>query len=257
MKILAIAFALVCCPVVIAAQDLSFHGRWKLNAAKSDYRGVSLTIAEKREGEYEFTQFGQSYPFRIDGKDHPGPGGTRARWRKLDDRTWETTMTTPHGDPFLTVTIALEGDGRTSTWRTRGEGPTGAAFVENAVFTRTDARSDLVGRWTQQSSDMPTPLTLELLTQPQGGLRYAVVGVDLRCDVKLDGKDYPCTGAVAGEGTTLAAVRNGDTLELTQKLGGAPFVVSTFSVSADGATLTEKGRSADNQTFTSVYDRER
>lgn len=255
MRGIAIVVGLVLSVAGLHAQQSPFDGRWKLNLEKSDFRGVTVSIADKGNGEYEFSQFGQSYRFRIDGKEYPSFVGSMARWRQTGPNTWETAVTMK-GETIATFTLTLAPDGKTSTWQTRGKRPDGGTYVEDTTFTRTDVRKDLVGAWTQQSTKTPTPMTVEFRTTGDR-FRFAIVDLDLGCDVTMDGKDHPCTGAMAGEGTTAAVVRKGDTLELTQKLKGSVFVVSRYSVSPDGSTLTERGKGGDGQTYTSIYDRVR
>jgi hypothetical protein len=75
---------------------------------------------------------------------------------------------------------------------------------------------------------------------------------------KLDGKDYPSTGAPSWDMQALKRV-NANTIEITRKKGGKVVQTGTNVVSADGKTRTitvtgvdEQGRKINN---VSVYDK--
>jgi hypothetical protein len=80
----------------------------------------------------------------------------------------------------------------------------------------------------------------------------------LTCDGKLDGKDYPCTGPTLPPGWTVAMTKAGArSLALSVKKDGKPFYKVTYTVAADGKTMTEVGgATATNETVKIVYDRQ-
>src|ERR1051325_741452 len=84
---------------VMMAADSPFIGKWKLNPAKSQFAGTTMTIDLLPSGEMQMTAEGQSYKFKIDSKEYPAFLGMTASWKQVDPNTWETiykqgTMTT-------------------------------------------------------------------------------------------------------------------------------------------------------------------
>lgn len=240
----------------IAAQHAAYLGQWKMNPEKSDYRSMTVTVEDKGNGLYQVTEWGQSYSFRIDGKEYPSPMGTVSRWRQPAADTWEADITNK-GQPMFTVTYKLHPDGRTLTYTSRGKKADGSVYSEEARLTRSDARKDLVGKWQLSDLKTPTPLTIEIAQSGADGIRFSITQLDLRCELTLDGKEHPCTGKVATEGFTMSARRAGAGLEVTERSKGTVVATSTLQASADGATLVQQGKNAAGEAFKSVYDRVR
>ena len=63
----------------LAAADLPYAGKWKINLAKSDFGETTITIAQTGSGQMQYTADGMSYTFRIDGKDYPSLFGAHRR----------------------------------------------------------------------------------------------------------------------------------------------------------------------------------
>ena len=66
------------------AADSPFVGKWKLNPAKSQFAGTTTTYETLPSGEMQMTAEGQSYKFKIDGKEYPAMWGSTATWKQLD-----------------------------------------------------------------------------------------------------------------------------------------------------------------------------
>jgi hypothetical protein len=63
----------------LAAADPPYAGKWKMNLAKSDFGETTVTYEQLPAGEMRATMDGQSYTFRMDGKDYPDPFGIPSR----------------------------------------------------------------------------------------------------------------------------------------------------------------------------------
>src|ERR1035437_10352525 len=75
----------------LAAADLPYAGKWKMNPAKSDFGETTVTYSQLPSGEMQSTADGQSYKFKVDGKDYPDTFGNTAAWKSINASAWETT----------------------------------------------------------------------------------------------------------------------------------------------------------------------
>src|SRR4051812_46483718 len=73
------------------AQAPSFDGTWKLNIAKSQLTGQTVTFEKKPNGLLHFDSQGFAYDFDLEGKEHPTPDGGTTAWTQVNPTTLETT----------------------------------------------------------------------------------------------------------------------------------------------------------------------
>jgi hypothetical protein len=78
--------------VLLVAADPPYMGRWKVNEDRSDY-GPSFNFVPAESGALRLTEGDRSYIVRFDGREYPHPLGGLVRWIRIDDRSWETTLT--------------------------------------------------------------------------------------------------------------------------------------------------------------------
>jgi hypothetical protein len=79
----------------------------------------------------------------------------------------------------------------------------------------------------------------------------------MTCDAKLDGKDYPCTGPMMPQGFTIVT-KNAPprSLDITVRKDGKEFFKATYTVAADGKSMTETGGAvANTEKFKITFDR--
>ena len=100
-----------CACGIVAAADAPYMGKWKMNAAKSDFGDTSVTYEQMPGGEMKFTMDGQSYTFKTDGKDNMTPWGMTMAVKAVDANTWEMTEKT-NGKVTNTSTLKLSADGK-------------------------------------------------------------------------------------------------------------------------------------------------
>src|SRR6059036_1436777 len=108
----------------VAAADLPYAGKWKMNLAKSDLGEITVTYEQLPSGEMQATAVGQSYKFKLDGKDYPAIFGNTAAWKSLNPTSWQTTWKL-NGKVLTTDTLTLSADGKTLTVNTKGTKPNG------------------------------------------------------------------------------------------------------------------------------------
>jgi len=242
---------------VMAAADLPYAGKWKMNPAKSDFGETTVTITNLGSGEMQFLGDGQSYNFKVDGNDYPSFYGQTAAWKQLDANTWQITEKL-NGKVLTTDTDKLSADGKTLTFNMKGPKPEGGTMDETMVFQRVSGGPGLAGKWKAKNFKSSSPETMELAASGNDGLKLTVLDFDLTCDAKFDGKDYPCTGPTIAQGWTMSVKKSGErAVEIVDKMNGKPLYQVTMTVSPDGKTLTETGGAVGvNEKFKAVYDRQ-
>jgi hypothetical protein len=239
------------------AGDLPYAGRWKLNVAKSDFGETTATYAKAGADEMQFTMAGQSYKFKVDGKDYPSIFGRSSAWKQIDPNTWET-VTKQDGTLIATDTTKLSADGKTLTVHSKGPKPAGGTFESTTVYERVSGGPGLEGKWKTKNVQTSAPTVLALTPSGSDGLTVSIPDFKINADLKFDGKDYPATGPGMPPGLTLAIKKTGPrSFDLVEKQNGKPLFNLSFEVSADGKTLTETGGPVGvNEKFKAVYERQ-
>jgi hypothetical protein len=241
----------------VAAVDPPYVGKWKMNPAKSDFDQTTTTYEQLPSGEMQSTQAGESYKFKLDGKDYPAIFGNTAAWKPLSANSWETTWKL-NGKVLTTDTLTLSADGKTLTVNSKGKKPNGEMLDDTVVAERVSGGPGLAGKWKTKNVKSTAPSVLELASSGPDGLVFKIVDMDLTCSGKFDGKDHPCTGPTLAPGWTASFVNAGPrALDMTVKNNGKVLFKLSYSVSADGKTLTESGTATGaNEKTTVVYDRQ-
>jgi hypothetical protein len=248
-------FVLLCAlAATAAAADLPYAGKWKVNLAKSDFGQTTVTLESLPGGEWQSTAFGVTYKFKMDGKEYPdGMGGTAA-WKAVDANTWET-VARANGKVTETDTYRLAADGKTLNATSKVVKADGGSLDGAAVYERVSGGPSLAGKWKTKKVSGGSS-SMEFVASGANGLRYHDLDVNMSCDMKLDGKDYPCTGATIPPGFTAAVKNTGKALDLTVKKDGKAFFNATYTVSADGKSMTEDaGMTGTSEKMKIVFDR--
>ncbi len=250
-------FCALAATTALSAADLPYAGKWKLNPGKSDFGQTTITYTQLPSGEMQSTAEGQSYKFKLDSKDYPDPFGNTAAWKSIDANTWQTTWKL-NGKVLFVDSLKLSSDGKTLTVNSKGTKPNGEPMDEAIVLQRVSGGAGLPGQWKTKNFKSSSPETLELTASGTDELTLRIVDMNLTCDAKFDGKDYPCTGPTLASGWTIAISKAGPrSLDMTTKRNGKPLFKTTYTVSGDGKTLTESGSAVDvNEKIRVVYDRQ-
>jgi hypothetical protein len=246
------ALALACAAL---AADLPYVGKWKINLAKSDFGHTTFTVESLSGGEWQTKAFGITAKFKMDGKEYPdGMGGTIA-WKDVGNNTWET-VSKAKDKVTAKDTLKLSADGKTLTDSNKEMKLDGGSIESTTVYSRASGGPGLAGKW-QTKKVSGNAGTIEMIASGADGLTFKDLDQGMTCDGKLDGKDYPCTGPMLPPGFTSAVKSVGQSLDLTVKKDGINFFKATYTVSADGKTLTESGTPASGgDKFTIVFDRQ-
>jgi hypothetical protein len=240
----------------LAAADPAYFGKWKLNPVKSDFKGVTLTISRLPSGEMQFSGDGQSYNFKVDGQERPAIYGLTAAWKQIDANTWDTVYKL-NGKVANTSTTKLSADGKTMTTSSKIVKPDGSTFDETGVFERVSGGPGLPGKY--KATEVKTSVEMiEISPDGSDGLTLNFIDFQATAKAKFDGKDYPLTGPTVPPGFTVAIRKAGaGGFNMTERQNGKDLFMLTFTVSADGKTLTEAGTAAGvKEPFKAVYDRQ-
>ncbi len=242
---------------ILAAAENPFTGTWKLNPAKSKFTGDTVKYESTPSGDIKETAAGQSYTFKLDGREYPAPFGRTAAWKQLGERVWEQTIKQA-GKVLVIITYQLSADGETMTFAEKGTKPNGEPIHTTGAYTRVSGANGLIGTWKSTEVKIGSPNVLQITPYQGDGLSLAIVDFKATCNCKFDGKDYPCTGPTVPEGYTMALKRiNPRTANVDQKVNGKPAFTSTFMVSEDGRTLNWVTRPAGvDEPYVAVYDRQ-
>jgi hypothetical protein len=239
------------------AADLPYAGKWKMDPAKSDFAGTTVTYASLPSGEWQSTAEGRTYKFKMDGKEYPDGLGDTAAWKPADANTWEVTWKL-NGKVPMTETLKLGAGGSTLTSQFKGVKPNGEAMDETANFQRVSGGPGLAGKWKTTTVKSSSPEVLELVSSGSDGFSYKEPAMGLACDGKLDGKDYPCSGPALPPGWTVAMTKAGArSLDIMVKKDNKPFYKVKYTVAADGKSMTATGgATATNEKVKIMYDRQ-
>jgi hypothetical protein len=240
---------------VMTAADSPFVGKWKLNPAKSQFAGITTTYEKLPSGEMQMTSEGQSYKFKVDGKEYPAPFGMTVIWNQVDANTWETISKTPGMQ--VTDTTKISADGKTMTVASKGKKPNGEAFEMTSSSKRVSGGPGLAGKWKSTEVKAATEMW-DFTPNGDDGITMTIADYNAVCAMKFDGKDYPATGPTLPKNFTLAIKKTGPrSLEMTEKMDGKVVYNDAFTVSADGKTLTdEAGAPGSSEKVKAVYDKQ-
>jgi hypothetical protein len=235
--------ALLCSMVTaMMAAELPYVGKWKVNLAKSDFGQTTVTFESLPGGEWQTTAFGVTYKFKMDGKEYPDSMGGTATWKAVDANTWELVMRA-NGKVTETDTFQLSADGKALIDNAKQMKADGGALESTSVYERVSGGPSLAGKWKTKKVSGASG-TIEMSASAPDGLIFKDTDMGMSCDAKLDGKDYPCSGPMLPAGFTIAMKNTSRSLDLTVKKDGKSFFKATYTVAADGKSMTEIGTPA-------------
>src|SRR5215475_1961406 len=145
----------------LAAADAPYAGKWKMNAAKSDFGQMTVTYEQISGGEMKATMDAQSYTFKMDGKDAMTPWGMTLAWKETGPRTWEVTEKV-NGKVTATSNVKLSADGAVMTMATKRVKSEGGTSDDSMTFQRVSGGKDLTGKWKTKNLTSSSPELLNL-----------------------------------------------------------------------------------------------
>jgi hypothetical protein len=240
----------------VLGADLPYIGKWKLNASKSDFTGTMIRYTQVGD-ELSYEEQGQTYKFKIDGRDYITPFGYTAAWKRVDEHTAQM-LARLNGKLIETDTLKLSPDYKVLTVTSAGKSPNGEKWEDESVYKRVGGETGLAGTWKATRVKITSLKQIEFAPFGSDGLTWKIADYNTTCSARFDGKDYPVTGASAPSGMTAAIRQTGPgAFQLTEKKDGKVLYKAAYTVSADRKTLTEVGNVvAVGEKTTAVYDRQ-
>jgi hypothetical protein len=231
----------------------SLAGTWKLNLAKSQLSGQTLSVEKAASGMLHFDSQGFAYDFDLSGKDFPTPDGGAVSWKEVNPTTWEGVMKL-NGKPIATMTLNMKGDNITAVMKATK--PEGGTVEQTSTWNRISGGPGFLGKF-KSTEVKGAATTMEIALEGTNGITVKYPEFQVTCKGAFDGKDYPMMGAGANLKQTLAFEKSGaNAIKITTKLSGKPFYVDVLTLSADGNTLTDEGNPiAVKEPVKAVYER--
>ncbi|MCU1236311.1 MAG: hypothetical protein JWP63_4278 [Candidatus Solibacter sp.] len=247
----------ICACGLGSAADAPYAGKWKMNAAKTNFGESTVTYEQLPGGEMKATADGQSFTFKTDGKDVMTPWGITQAWKPIDSRSWEITEKT-NGKVTATSTLAISADDKMLTLDSKRVKADGGTSDDSMSFQRVSGGPGLVGKWKTKKMTSSSPETLILTLKGSDGVAIELGNEGAVCNAKFDGKDYPATGSMWPSGWTCMIAKHGaSALDVTWKKDGKGMYQSTLTASGNGKVLTETGSAVGvNEKYTVVYDKQ-
>lgn len=214
-----------------------FDGTWKVDLAKSQLAGDTVTYAKTATG-YTSSGGALSYPFAVDGKAYPTMGGRTATWTAAKDGGFDIAF--KDGAKVLTKahrTFSADGKQMVTTYTEYR--PDGTTATEKDVYARASGTTGLAGKWKSIKVDgvsdvetfsTPSPGTFKL---EDATYKQVITG-------KLDGSPVTVTGPTIPAGATGTFLAKGPAVrEYTYVIGGKVLGQGVMKLNADGKSFTD------------------
>ncbi len=255
-KNLFLALVGCCCVSSFAFAQSPFDGTWKLNAAKSNLAGDTMTIEDAGNGALKYTDSDQTYTFKPDGSSITTPMGQDRSFVKGADGSYTSTVKL-HGTLLRTNTWKVAADGNTLTIESKGTKPNGDAFDDFTTYTRTAPGEGIVGGWKSTQVKLSSPNSISIKTDGDD-VTLTISAIKASCQARWDGKDHGCSGPTLVDGLTVALTKTGPTtFKLVEKKKDKMLSILRYRVAKDGQALYMKGTNGEGkEPFTEVWDKQ-
>ena len=238
------------------AADNPFAGTWKVNKDKSKMVGDVVKFSPAGADTVKVTFGAVSYDFKPDGSETQTPFGTAA-WKKVDDNTWHE-VDKVKGNDAGESTWKVSGDGKTLEVESKGKKANGDSYDDTATYSRIAGTKGFMGTWKSTKVNVSAPNTFEMKDNGDGTMTYSLVEEKASFTSKMDGKEVKGEGPMVPDGIMLGTSKVGPrSFRMTEHIGGKLTYTGTFTVSADGKTMTEKSTPiGSSEMETVVYEKQ-
>ncbi len=239
---------------ILAADEPSFSGSWKLDLTKSQLQGQTMTLEKTASGLIHFDSEGFGYDFDLKGTQYPTPDGGTIAWVETTPTSWEATNWA-NGKVIGTYSMSLSGDSVTATMKLKKAD--GSTVEQSTTSTRVSGGPGFLGKW-KSTEVKGAPTSVEIAIKGRNRITIKYPEFQQVCKARFNGKDYPVTEGGHVSKFTLAFENTGpSTMKITTKLNGAPFYVDVLTLSSDGQTVTDDGNAVSvDEPVKLVYERQ-
>jgi hypothetical protein len=222
------------------AADNPFAGTWKLDPAKSNYAGVTLTYTKLDNGSYHFSgDDGPGFDIGFEGKEYPVGGGYTISQTMDGDFGWNSTWKL-NGKVTSNDRGQISPDNKTLTLTQNRVRPDGSVGTTVTTLTRVSGKTGPAGSWKMVKTNTEV-YSLVVSSPSDGVMRWEVPENKQLIEGKVDGSDLPVAGPLVAPGTTEALTRISPTkISYSDKEGGNPVQMGVRTVSSDGKILTDE-----------------
>ena len=227
-------------PVSLFAQS-PFEGTWRTNMDQSKISPKPIVVSLK-SGMYDCSSCNPQIHVKADGQDQSVTGQSydTISVREIDSKTIEV-KTKKSNKPVYEQTRTVSDDGKTLTLKSTNHRPGNDQTVTAGVtYTRISkapaGANGTSGSWQINKVNVSENGVTTTYKSNSDDLTMSTPAGE-GYTAKLDGKDYPYTGAFFANAVSLKRV-NDHTIEETDKRDGKVMDVSKMTVSSDGKTMT-------------------
>jgi hypothetical protein len=237
MRILIGAAAAVLLAGSAQAATSPFAGSWKMDVAKSQLAGDTVTYTTTAAG-FESSGGAVTYKFAIDGKDYPMLGDRTTAWAKAPDGGWDMTMKAA-GKVVTKSHRTLSADGKKMMTTYTEYRPDGTTVTEKDVYERVSGTSGLAGKWKDIKVDAAADAMIIAIPAP-GAFKLDDPAFKQTLSGKTDGSPVSVTGPTIPPGASATFKAKGaNEWDYTYLLKTKVLTHGVMKVSADGKTLTD------------------
>jgi hypothetical protein len=253
-RLRATAALIMLAVVGLVAAEPAYVGKWKLNAARSQLSGDTVTIVSNADGTMTFDGQGFKYSFKVDGKEYPAPDGAMVSWAQPEPDAWDATVKAG-GNIVVRYRVVVMGE----TMKLAGKltKPDGSTRDFSVAYKRTTGGPGLLGKWISTEVTTPGLSMLEVAAAAPGGVTITD-DTGTVFSGQFDGTVAPALGRLKGSTYATAFRKTGaDGFEMKTSVAGQAMYTEVYSVSADGKTLTIDGTPvhAPTEKYKMVFDR--
>ena len=258
MKTALLLCSLLALPAGAAfAADSPWNGTWKLDEAKSQFTGGTMTFSKGAGDMLHFSDGSTTeYDFAVDGKERKAWSNRTVIWTAPAPNTWDTVFKL-NGKVLAKGQRTLSADGKTLTETWTGTRPDGSAFHEEDVLTRVSGTDGLVGTWrASKVKGGGGPQEFVISVPGTGRVHYEVPDMKVNVEGRTDGSDNPLTGPTVPPGSTISFQALTPTkMRYVMKIDGKTDNVGEQTLAADGRSFTDVNWNAgkEDEKTTGVY----
>jgi hypothetical protein len=242
MKAIWILSSLLALPATTAfAADSPWTGTWKLDAARSQLTGQTMTISQGKGGLLHYSDGSTaSFDFGLDGKEYKAFANRTVTWNAAGESAWDS-VNKADGKVLAQGHHVISPDGKTLTETWTGTRPDGSTFHEEDVYTRVSGSHGLVGTWRAtkvQGGGGPQQFVISV--PAPGVMHYEVTDLKASAEGRTDGSDNPLIGATVPPGATISfQALAPNKIRYVMKVDGKVDSMGEQTLATDGRTFTD------------------